>query len=96
MSWGELPEALSEFQEAAKIAPSEPNLHFGLGFLHWKLNQYEDAQKELNLELSLYPAHAQALAYLGDIALKQNRPEEAVPLLKEAIQVRSDLRFAHL
>jgi len=93
---GRTAEALSEFQEAAKIAPSEPNLHFGLGFLHWKLSEYEDAKRELTLELSLYPDHAQALAYLGDIALKQNRPAEALPLLKEAIQVRGDLRFARL
>ena len=42
------------------------------------------------------PNHAQALAYLGDIELKRNNPEDALVLLRKAVQLRSDLRIAYI
>jgi predicted Zn-dependent protease len=36
------------------------------------------------------------LAYLGDIAMKKNDPDSAVPLLQKAVQARNDIRIAHL
>jgi tetratricopeptide (TPR) repeat protein len=93
---GRTPEAIAEFQAAVKAAPLEPNIHFGLGYLHWELKQYDEAETELKAELSLDPENAQALAYLGDIAFKKNHPGGAVPLLKKALQSRDDIRIAHL
>jgi tetratricopeptide (TPR) repeat protein len=40
---GRTPEAITEFQTAVNIAPKEPNLHFGLGYLYWKSRQYDNA-----------------------------------------------------
>jgi Flp pilus assembly protein TadD len=45
------PEAIVEFQTAAKIAPTEPNVNFGLGYLRWKMRQYDDAKREFEAEL---------------------------------------------
>ena len=42
------------------------------------------------------PAHAQALAYLGDIELKKNSPVTALPLLNKAVHLRKDIRVAYL
>jgi tetratricopeptide (TPR) repeat protein len=93
---GRTPEAIGEFQAAAKIAPLEPDVNFGLGYLHWKLRQYDDAKKEFEAELSVDPNHAQALAYLGDVELKRNDQGKALELLRKAVQTRSDIRIAYL
>jgi len=93
---GRTVEAIPEFEAAAKAAPREPNVHFGLGYLYWKQHKYDEAQTAFEAELSIDPAHAQALAYLGDIELKKNDPEKALPLLQKAIQIRNDVRIAYL
>jgi len=89
-------DAVAEFQAAAKIAPGEPDLHFGLGYLYWKLRRYEDAGREFGAELAVDPNHALALAYLGDMALKNNDTEKAASLLEMSIQQKKDVRIAYL
>ena len=92
---GRTPEAIVEFQAAAKAAPAEANVNFGLGYLYWKLLQYDDAKPAFESALSVDPEHAQALAYLGDIELKRNDLERAVTLLKKAVQLKDDMRIAY-
>ena len=93
---GRTVEAIPEFEAAAKAAPREPNVHFGLGYLYWKLHKYDEAKAALETELSIDPGHAQSLAYLGDIELKKNAPDKALPLLQKATKMRNDLRVAYL
>ena len=38
--------ATAEFEAAEKVAPNEPNVHFGLGYLYWKQHRYADAERE--------------------------------------------------
>jgi len=78
------------------VSPREPNVHFGLGYLYWKMRQYDEAGTEFQSELANDPNHAQALAYLGDIEMKRNNPEKALPLLRKAVEQRNDLRIAYL
>jgi tetratricopeptide (TPR) repeat protein len=93
---GRTAEAIPEFAAAAKAAPREPNVNFGLGYLYWKLHKYDEAKAAFESELRIDAAHAQALAYLGDIELKKNSPEKALPLLVKATQLRNDIRIAYL
>jgi len=93
---GRTPEAIVEFQAAAKLAPQEPNVNFGLGYLHWKSHQYDDAQRDFENELAIDPRNAQALAYLGDIEMKRNDPEKALASLRKATELRGDLRIAYV
>jgi tetratricopeptide (TPR) repeat protein len=93
---GKTPEAIAEFQAADKISPKEPNLHFGLGYLYWKSQQYDHAREEFERELANDPNHAQALAYLGDIEWKNNHPDAAIPFLQRAIRGKKDLRIAYV
>jgi len=90
------PEAIAEFQTAAKAAPREPEVNFGLGYLYWKSHQYENAKSAFERELSVDANHAQSLAYLGDIELKANHPEEALALLNQAVKLKDDIRIAYL
>jgi tetratricopeptide (TPR) repeat protein len=46
--------------------------------------------------LKVDPSHAQSLAYLGDIAQKENKPEEAVGYLEKVVRQRKDIRLAYL
>lgn len=93
---GKTPEAIAEFQAAAKTAPREPNVHFGLGYLYWKSHQYDEAQREFENELSVDPSHAQSLAYLGDIEMKRSNPETALALIGKATKLKDDIRIAYL
>ena len=93
---GNTAEAILEFQDAIKAAPQEPNVHFGLGYLYWKLKQYDEAGTEFQSELFIDPANAQSLAYLGDISMKKNDPDAAVIFLRKALHSRNDIRIVYL
>lgn len=93
---GRTEEAITEFQAAAKAAPREPNVHFGIGYLYWKKHKYSEAKAALEEELAVDAANPLAAAYLGDIAMKESDPDKALPLLKKAVQLKNDLRIAYL
>ena len=91
---GRTSEAIAEFNEAAKAEPKTPNVNFGLGYLYWKSHRYEEAERAFEAELANDANHAQALAYLGDIELKNGNPEKALELLRKATAVSGNLRLA--
>jgi tetratricopeptide (TPR) repeat protein len=93
---GRTPEAIAEFQAAAKVAPQEPDVNFGLGYLQWKSGHFDEAKLSFQNELALDPNHAQALAYLGDIAMKEDNFDQALPYLQKAVRQRNDLRIAYV
>lgn len=84
------------FRAAAKANPKEPNVHFGLGYLLWTQKQYPEAMAEFQAELANDPEHAQAMLYLGDTKLQLNKPEEARPLLEQAVKLDPSQWLAHL
>jgi tetratricopeptide (TPR) repeat protein len=90
------PEAVTEFEAAVKIAPREPDVNFGLGYLHWKLTNYDEARKSFENELAIDPNHPQALAYLADIELRNDEPDKALPLLQKVVKQRNDVRIAYV
>lgn len=88
--------AIEQFRSAVKANPKEPNVHFGLGYLLWTQNQYEEAEKEFQAELANVPDHAQALAFLADCKIKLNQGEAALSLLKKAAAIDPELEIAHI
>ena len=89
-------DAIVEFQKAVDLAPHQPELHFALGYLYWKTQQYDAAAEAFNAELSNVPENAQALAYLGDIAMQKGDDEQALKLLRKAARLQNDSRLAYL
>ncbi|HZP04826.1 MAG TPA: tetratricopeptide repeat protein [Terracidiphilus sp.] len=79
--------AMEEFRAAVKADPKAPNAHFGLGYLLWSQNQFEEAAKEFQAELANVPENAQALAFLADTDIHLGKPEEALPLAEKAVQI---------
>ncbi len=78
-------QAIAEFQAAEKAAPTEPNVHFGLGYLLWKQHRYQEAAEEFRKEIVNEPMHAQALAYLGDTEMKLEHTADAEAILRRAV-----------
>jgi tetratricopeptide (TPR) repeat protein len=88
--------AIEQFRAAVKADPREPNVHFGLGYLLWTQNQFEEAAREFEAELANVPANAQALAFLADSYMQLNRSGEALPLIQKALKIDPNLARAHL
>jgi tetratricopeptide (TPR) repeat protein len=89
-------EAIKLFQEAEKVSPHEPEVHFGLGYLLWKEHRFEEAETEFKLELEDNPNQAQALTYLGDIAIRHNDEDTALNYLQRAVAQPQAIRLAYL
>jgi len=89
-------DALLQFRAAVKADPREPNVHFGLGYLLWKRQQYDEAIQEFHAELSNAPDNSQALACLADAEMKSGHPEAAPPLFEEALRIDPGIELAHL
>src|SRR5262249_48811522 len=89
-------EAIAEFQQAIQASPTPPDAHFGLGYLYWKSHRYDDAKREFEAELAADPRHAQSLAYLGDIEIKQKSPEKALAFLQKAVAIQNDIHIAYV
>jgi tetratricopeptide (TPR) repeat protein len=89
-------DAIAELQAAAAASPTQPELHFGLGYLYWKERRYEEAEREFRLELDKYPSHAQASAYLGDVLVHRDEARAAEPLLEKARRADPKIRIARL
>ena len=88
--------AIEQFRAAVKADPKEPNVHFGLGYLLWTQNQFDEAAQEFEAELVNVPENAQALAFLADSYVQTNRSEKAMPLIEKALKINPDIERAHL
>lgn len=83
--------AIRELRAAVAVNPKEPNVHFGLGYLLWKKNNYTDAAPEFRAEIENDPQHFQAMLYLADSDVQMNQLDEARKLLEklEGININS-------
>jgi tetratricopeptide (TPR) repeat protein len=87
--------AMDEFRAAVKADPKAPNAHFGLGYLLWTQDQFEEAAKEFQAELANVPESAQALAYLADADYHLGKQDDALPLAEKAVQIDPTIAKAH-
>ena len=88
--------AIEMFRKAVKAKPSEPNVHFGLGYLLWSQKQYPEAITEFQAELANDPNHAQSMLYTGDAYIQMNQYADAAPLLEKALKLDPSVGLAHL
>jgi tetratricopeptide (TPR) repeat protein len=88
--------AIDEFRAAVKANPTAPNAHFGLGYLLWTQDQFEEAAQEFQAELANVPESAQALAFLADTDIHLGKPEEALPLAEKAVQSDPGIEKGHV
>jgi len=94
---GRTPEALEAYRKAVALDPESILARYGLGYLHWKLYQYDDAERELREVLRREPNEPRASFTLGDLYLTRGDAERSLPLLEVARAAYAnefDTRFA--
>ncbi len=75
--------AIEQFRAATRANPNEPNAHFGLGYLLWKQQHFDEAANEFQAELNINPTQSQARVYLADSLVEISQFEKARPDLEQ-------------
>ena len=79
-------EALSAFNEAVRIRPSDSGLSFGEGVAAFMLGQKEVARSSFERALTLTPGYLPAALWLADLHYRAGRLEEAISTCEAALQ----------
>lgn len=87
---GRYADAVSEYEAAAKIAPTNPGLLLNLALAHYKLGQIREATGPLEKLHGLSPTHLQARLLLADCLLQMNQNARVVTLLEPIASERPD------
>ena len=88
--------AIAEFEAALKADPKLPEVRFGIGLLHLKLHDDNNACKWMQAELELNACYATALYYLGEIERKSGRLDSARDRYAKAVNCAPGYSDAHL
>lgn len=88
-------QAVSHYQEAARLKPSSPAPFLGLGTLYWQTGRNHQAEAALQEAVKIQPDNALAEFELGDVYVREHRFEEAAPLLEKSIHPNTDRLSAH-
>jgi tetratricopeptide (TPR) repeat protein len=80
--------ALSYFDSAAELNNSYPALYFRRGDVYLRLGRLEDASADYQRSLDLEPRSSHARLGLARVALLEQRPRDALPLLEAAMRLR--------
>jgi Flp pilus assembly protein TadD len=81
---GRLPEALSAFQEAARIVPEFADLHSTLGGILMRQAKFSDAEAAYQKAIAIDPEDYTHAYNLGVCLLKQSKYDAAIAALKKA------------
>ena len=92
---GRLADARKHLDAAYKLAPSNADLNFLLGYLHFEENDYAQAATYLRTAASLSPHSAQTLTLLGRTNLAQKNYPAAQSALEQAILVDAENWLPH-
>jgi len=76
--------------------PTQPQLHFGLGYLLWTESKWPQAANEFQLELQSHPDHLKARIYLADSWVQLGQFEKALPELEKLANANPSESLVHL
>jgi tetratricopeptide (TPR) repeat protein len=88
--------AVKELRAAVVADPSQPNVHFGLGYLLWTENNWSEAANQFQLELQNDPGHLKASIYLADSWVEQSEFAKALPELEQLVASNKSESIVHL
>jgi tetratricopeptide (TPR) repeat protein len=89
-------EAVHEYQAALTKRPDAPGIHQALAIAYWAENHLSEAQDEFLIALKEDSGNAMTNLYLGDIAVKQGKFNEALDYLQKAQAGLPHLEQVHL
>jgi tetratricopeptide (TPR) repeat protein len=87
--------AIEQFRAATRANSSEPNAHFGLGYLLWKQQHFDEAAVEFQAELNINSTQSQARAYLADSLVEIKQFEKARPSLEQLAAAPNSSAMVH-
>lgn len=82
--WGK---ALSEYETAVNLDPTNVGAHYNLGLVYSELSRYEDAEKAFQKTIQLNNKHELAYFNLGHLYFLQQKYDQAIPNLKTALEL---------
>ena len=85
-------DALEAFSEAAKLAPRDASLAFGVGIAAFMLGQNDDAEAWFVRSLQLDPAFLGSSMWLGELQYREGRIKEAIATYEAALKRTPDAR----
>lgn len=89
-------DACTCFEEALKIAPSDPNILLWKGKTLYFLSQYEQAAEALSEAAEKSNTTIEALLYLASCQIRSGRYQEMLPLTEKALVLEPENPFAYL
>ncbi len=93
---GDYERAVKEFRTVSALAPQSAKVNFFIGQSLIRLNRFDEAEKAFEQELALNPADESSKYHLALTLIERKiRTEDAIKLLNEAINLRSDYADAH-
>jgi len=83
-------EAIAAYQQAAALAPKDPEPHLAAGALLEKANRFADAEQEYKRALAIDPASSEALVGLANISMRGNHLLDAEQALQKIVSLHPD------
>jgi len=96
MAAGQIPLATFTLQEAVRLFPDDPIVHYSLSYALEASQQFAAARSEREIAVRLKPDYAQAHFALGLSAERDGDIEQSIQSYKRAIQSDTRLAQAHL
>ena len=87
-------EAIAEYQEAIKLAPTQPGLHEELGSEYRRAGKPQEAEVAFNRELEIDPFNALARYNLGVLAIEKGDGAKAKEFIESALKQRPGLHHS--
>jgi tetratricopeptide (TPR) repeat protein len=85
------PDAIAEYEEAIKLAPTQPGLHEELGSVYQNEQMPQEAAAAFQSELAIDPHNVLAKYKLGVLALEHGDGAQAKELVEAAVREKPDL-----
>ena len=92
---GKFKEAQKKLEAADRLAPSNSEVNFLLGYLFFQKEDYEQARSSLDKATAADPHNAQALTLSGQLRFRNRDFAGAKPILEQAVAANPDSWMAH-
>ncbi len=89
-------DAIREYRAALAKRPNAPGLHYAIAVMYWGLFQIDAAEKEFLEARKEDPNNPLTNLYLGEIAVRQQRFQEAIGYLKISEAADPKMAWVHL
>ena len=82
---GQLEQAITQYQKALELLPTQPSLHRDLAEVYWKQRRYAEAESHYGVVIENDPTAGQAIYRLGLIFLIKGQHAEAIARFERVI-----------